>query len=324
MESRLKIVTIGGGNGQSCTLRALKYFLPPVEITAVVSVSDSGGSSGRLREKFNILPVGDLLRAMMALSSFDYLILREIFYSQRFRGGELDGHSAGNLLLTFLYQQSGNWLTAIKAFSQILKLQGRVLPVTLDLTHLCGELENGQIIKGEARLEQPEFDCHLRKKRMWLEPAGQLLPAVQEAVSQADFIILGPGDLYTSIIPGLLVQGMSETLGQSKTPLIFIINNANRQAGETCSFKVSDYVREIHKYLPRPIDYLVVQDKSVRPNLEHFALKKWEPVEVDEGEWQTKYQVIYQDLYAKNEAGIDWQQLVEPLGKVLELRLIKG
>lgn len=315
----LKVVTIGGGNGQSVLLRALKHYLPRIEITAVVSVSDSGGSSGRLREKFNILPVGDLLRAIMSLSAFDYLVLREIFYAGRFSQGELKGHNAGNLLLTFLYQQSGDWLAAIQSFSKILKVQGRILPVTLDLTHLCAELENGSVIKGEAEIEQPKFDCHLQKKRLWLEPSGQLLPQVKEAISQTDFIILGPGDLYTSIIPSLLVNGVTEILKQKTAPLIFIVNNANRQTGETCGFKASDYVREIHKYLPRPVDYLVAQDKSVKPNLEHFALKKWEPVEIDESEWQTKYQVIYQDLYSKDEAGIDWRSLVEPLGKIFNL-----
>lgn len=312
-----KIVTIGGGNGQSVTLRALKSFLPQVEITSVVSVSDSGGSSGRLREKFNILPVGDLLRAIMALSSYDYLTLREIFYKQRFSGGELEGHNAGNLLLTFLYQQSNNWLEAIEAFSKILKLQGRVLPVSLDLAHLCAEMENGLIIKEETKIDKPEFDCHLRKKKLWLEPSAKLLPEVGQAIFQADFIILGPGDLYTSLIPNLLVEGIAEAMKKTKAKIIFIPNTANRQAGETCGFKTSDYICEIHKYLPRKVDRLIIQDKSFLPNLEHFATKNWEPVEVDEGSWQKEYQVIYADLNADDEAGFDWRKLVKPLAKIL-------
>lgn len=316
----LKIVTIGGGNGQSCTLRALKSFLPQIEITAVVSVSDSGGSSGRLREKFKILPVGDILRVMLALSSYHYLELREIFYSSRFVKGELSGHNIGNLLLTFLYQQSGDWLAVIEEFSQILKAQGKVLPVSLDLTELCAELEDGMIIRGETKIDKPEFDCHLRKKRLWLEPVGQILPPAQEALSAADFIILGAGDLYTSIIPNLLVSGMREALAQSPAKLIYISNPANRQTGETCGFKTSDYISEIHKYLPRKVDWLIVHDKSVLPNLAHFAAKKWEPTEIDDGPWQKEYQIIYQDLYAKEEAGLDWQALIRPLGNIFGLK----
>ena len=323
----LKVVTIGGGNGQSCALRALKTFLPQVEITSVVSVSDSGGSSGQLRERFNILPVGDLLRAILSLSVYPYETaggLREIFYANRFSSGEFKGHSAGNLLLTFLYQESGDWLAAIQALSEMLKIQGRVLPVTLDLTHLCAELANGLVVKGESNIEQSRFDCSLKKKRLWLEPPGQILPEVKEALKQAEFIILGPGDLYTSLVPNLLVEGLSECLSENKASLIFIVNNANRQIGETCGFKVSDYIRELHRFLPRPADWLIAQDKTVRPNLEHFAAKKWEPVEIDEGDWQKKFKVIYQDLYAKTEAGIDWRQLIEPLGKIMGLRVNLG
>lgn len=317
----LKIVTIGGGNGQSCALRALKSFLPQIEITAIVSVSDSGGSSGRLREKFSILPVGDLLRAMMALSSYDYLTLKDIFYAVRFSQGELKGHNAGNLLLTFLYQQNRDWLSAIRAFSEILKVQGQILPVTLDLIDLCAELENGLIVKGETNIDIPKFECHLKKKRLWLEPSGRLLPQVRQALLAADFVILGPGDLYTSLIPNLLIDGMKEALAKATAPLIFIPNLANRQTGETCGFKTSDYISEIHRYLPKKVDWLIVHDKKVLPNLAHYELKKWEPVAIDNGPWQKEYQIICQDLSAKDEAGMDWRRLIEPLGKVLGLRV---
>lgn len=315
----LKIATIGGGNGQSVLLRALKHYLPQIEITSVVSVSDSGGSSGILREKFNILPMGDILRVILALSPYPYTELREIFYSNRFSSGELSGHNVGNLLLTHLFQQTGDWLKAIAAFSETLKIQGRVLPVTLDLTTLCAELENGQIVKGETKIDKPDFDCRLRKKRLWLEPVSQVCEPVKEAIINADYIFLGPGDLYTSILPNLLVGGIRETLAQSKAKLIFTCCVANRVVGETCGFKASDYVSELQKYLPRPIDVIILQDSSVRPNLEHFQAKKWEPVEIDAGDWQEKYEIIFHDLYAEKEAGMDWEKLIEPVGKILNL-----
>ncbi|MCX6778752.1 MAG: YvcK family protein [Candidatus Magasanikbacteria bacterium] len=315
----MKIVTIGGGNGQSVTLRALKKFLPQVQITSIVSVTDSGGSSGRLREQFNILSVGDILRVILALSSYNYLDLREIFYNNRFTEGELEGHNAGNLLLTFLYQQSGSWLKAIEGFSEILKIQGRVLPVTLDLVHLCAQLENGEIITGETNIDIPTFDCKIRKEKLWLEPKALILPEANEAILQADYIFLGSGDLYTSIIPGLLVGGIQEALFKTKAKIVFIPNVANREKGETCGFNVSDYVSEIHNYLPRPVDYIIAHDSSFKLNLEHFAVKNWEPVEVDDGVWQKNHQVVFADLCADTEAGMDWAKLVAPVGKVLKL-----
>lgn len=314
----LKVVTIGGGNGQSVLLRALKHYLSQIEITAVVSVSDSGGSSGILREKFNILPMGDILRVILALSSYSYTELREIFYSNRFSSGELAGHNVGNLLLTHLFQQTGDWLKAIAAFSETLKIQGRVLPVTLDLTTLCAELENGLVVRGETKIDKPEFDCHLRKTKLWLEPTGQVFEPVKEALAQSDYIFLGPGDFYTSILPNLLVGGMSALLAQSKAKLIFTCCVANRKTGETCGFKASDYVSELQKYLPRQIDMVILQDPSILPNLEHFQAKKWEPVEIDAGDWQKKYQIISHNLYAETEAGMDWEKLVEPIGKILK------
>ncbi|MBI5732010.1 MAG: YvcK family protein [Candidatus Magasanikbacteria bacterium] len=315
-----KVVTIGGGNGQSVTLRALKKFLPQVEITAIVSVSDSGGSSGRLREKFNILPVGDILRVILALSAYPYLELRQIFYSNRFAEGELKDHNIGNLLLTFLHQESGSWLLAIKGFSEVLKIQGRVLPVTLDLTELCAELENGAVVRGETNIDKSALDCYLRKKRLWLEPGGKILSETRETITEADYIILGSGDVYTSIIPNLLVEGMREALAVAKAKMIFIPNLANRERGETCGFNISDYLSEINKYLPRRPDYAIVQDPAFQPNLTHFNAKKWEPVEIDEGNWRKEYQTVFADLYAENEAGMDWNKLAIPLGKILEFK----
>jgi uncharacterized cofD-like protein len=203
--------------------------------------------------------------------------------------------------------------------SKILKVQGTVYPATTDLSHLCAELEDGTILKGEESIDCPAVDCRLKKKRLWLEPAGKLFPQAREAILSADYIILGSGDLYTSIIPSLLVDGMTEALSQSTAKLVFVPNVANRETGETCGFSVSDYVSELHEYLPRRVEWLVVQDEKVAPNLEHFKLKKWTPVEIDEGAWRREYKVMFHDLYAKNEAGMDWQRLVEPLGKVLGL-----
>lgn len=315
-----KVVTIGGGNGQSVILRALRHFLPQIEIMAIVSVSDSGGSSGRLREQFQILPVGDMLRVILALSPYTYLELRQFFYQDRFSSGPLQGHNIGNLLLTFLYQQSGSWEEAINGFSEILRIQGKVLPITLDLVTLCAELENGQAIRGENKIDKSDYDCHLRKKKLWLEPGCNVLPAAREAILAADFIFIGPGDLYTSIIPNLLVSGAPEALAQTKAKLIFVPVGANREMGETCGFKTSDHVVELHKYLRKKVDAVIVQDPAVKPNLELYKLKKWQPILLDAGDWQSGLAILACNLYSEEEAGLDWAKLIAPLGKILELK----
>lgn len=315
----LKIVTIGGGNGQSITLRALKNFSDQIEITSIVSVTDSGGSSGKLKKQFQILPMGDMLRVTLALSSYSFAELKEIFYTNRFTTGEFQGHNIGNLLLTFLYQQSGNWLKTLSVLSEVLKTKGKVLPVSLDLVELCAKLENGQTVVGETNIDIPKFDCRLKKEKMWLDPVAQILPEAKEAILQANYIILGPGDLYTSVIPGLLTVGMSEALLQTKAKIIFIPNLANRTKGETCGFKVSGYLQELHQYLPRPVDLIIAQDVKFKLSLDNFAAKDWEVVQIDEGSWQKQYQVVYADLCVGQKAGMDCQKLAIPLRKILGL-----
>jgi len=314
-----KIVTIGGGNGQSIILRALKQYSSEIDITAIVSVSDSGGSSGILREKFNILPVGDILRVVLALSPYPYTEMREIFYSNRFSTGELINHNIGNLLLTFLFQQSGNWLEAIEGFSKVLKIQGRVLPVTLDLTTLCAELENKEIIYGETNIDIPKYDCHLKKNKLWLEPVGKIFDPVKEEILNADYIFLGPGDLYTSILPNLLVDGVNEALAESKAKIVFTVPIAQRIVGETCGFVATDYIYELQKYLPRQVDIIIMQDSKIKPNLEHYKIKNWEPVIIDRGDWEKDYLIISEDLGSSIEAGMDWEKMIESVDKIIKL-----
>src|SRR3989338_10367595 len=173
--TKKRVVAIGGGNGSAIALEALKQHRDIFDISAVISMSDSGGSSGRLRQEFNTLPPGDILRAILSLSLSDYPVLRKIFYSNRFSGaGKLAEHNLGNLFLTLAGKYAGDFMSAVRALEQSVEAVGHVYPATLDQTDLCVELENGQIIKTEAAIDMPNYDRSLKIKKAWLEPAWQI------------------------------------------------------------------------------------------------------------------------------------------------------
>lgn len=306
-----KIVTIGGGNGQTISLRALRSLEPLPDITAIVTVFDSGGSSGRLRKETGILPPGDLLRALLSLSSFDYPTLRKIFYTYRFSAPlDLAGHSLGNLLINFLHQQNGDFLETLNIFGQALNIKGRVLPVSLDRAELVLELGSGERIFGEYQIGSHSYSVSEVRQRLYLEPPARVLPQVKTAIETADFIILGPGDLFTSILPNLLVEGVTEAVREAPAKLVYILNSANRSGGETSGFKASDYLAEFRKYLDRDFDYIIVQALP-----EQIAFKYgqvgWEAVFNDLTDLPSR--VIAANLELRERVGTNWQKLADVL-----------
>lgn len=282
IQSKLSVVVIGGGNGGAKSLRALKDF-PDISISGVISVSDSGGSSGRLREEFNTLPPGDILRAVLSLSRHDYGILKRIFYKLRFEGvGKLTKHNLGNLFLILSEQYDGNIINAIRALEQSVEAAGHVYPVTLDKTHLVAELTNGDIVKTEAAIDEPQYDRSLKIKRVWLDPNGGVYDGARTAIEQADYIILGPGSLYTSIVATLLPKGVREAISRSKAKIIYVAGNSYTITGETGPERLSDFVKELQVYVPRKIDF-VVHNNHVHNDAERAAYveREWKPFEVD-------------------------------------------
>jgi len=248
MKRRPKIVVIGGGTGTYTVLTGLREF--PVDLTAIVSMFDSGGSSGRLRDEFGILPPGDVRQALLALSKLpvDKLILRQLL-DYRFKNGiGLKGHSFGNLLLTALTEITGRIDLAINEAAKILDVHGRVLPVSLDNCHLCARLEDGTIIKGETNIDIRRVRPELKILDVFLDPPATIFSGAKKAILEADLIILGPGDLYTSTIPNLLVGGVSRAITQSQA-MVFYICNLMTKYGETQNFAVSDFIKEIQRYL---------------------------------------------------------------------------
>ncbi len=272
-----KIVVIGGGNGSAVCLEGLKKYADNFDISAVISMSDSGGSSGKLRKEFNTLPPGDIMRAVLSLSKYDYKMLRQIFYKPRFKGvGKLDSHNLGNLFLTLISQYSRNFLHALEALSQSVEAKGNVYPVTLENINLVAELDNGKIIKTEAFIDNPVYNRGWKIKRVWLEPRAKAYPKAVAAIKEADIIILSPGSLYTSLVATLLPKGVKEAIKKSKAKIIYVAGNAYRLDGETGPEKLSEMIIQLEQYLPRQIDLVIYNNHKLnKKQKEFYKQKKW-------------------------------------------------
>ncbi len=250
-----KIVAIGGGTGLSNLLRGLKDY--SAKITAIVTVADDGGSSGRLRREIGVLPPGDIRNCLAALADEEKL-LTELF-QYRFQAGDgLIGHSFGNLFLTAMSDIAGDLEQAIAASSKVLAVRGEVLPATLSDVSLWAELADGRRIEGESSITE----ANGKILKIGCTPANPpALPRAVEALREADFIIIGPGSLYTSVIPNLLVREIAEAIANSQVPRIYVCNIMT-QPGETDGYSVADHIRAIDRACGRPLfDAVVVQGK---------------------------------------------------------------
>lgn len=261
-----KIVTVGGGTGMSNLLRGLKQY--SANITAIVTVADDGGSSGRLRREHGVLPPGDIRNCLAALADEEKLVTE--LFQYRFKTGEgLTGHSFGNLFLTAMSEVTGDLEKAIAASSQVLAVRGRVLPATLDHMVLWAELEDGRYIEGESNI--PEAKGKI--KHIGCNPSNpKALPQNIEDINEADLIVIGPGSLYTSIIPNLLVPEIRQALIDRNVPSIYLCNIMS-QVGETDDYAVSDYIRVLDEIAgARLFDVVLVQKyPPSERSLQHYA-----------------------------------------------------
>lgn len=253
-----RVVVIGGGTGTFMVLSALKEY--PLDLTAVVSMADDGGSTGILRDQYGVLPPGDIRRALVALSQ-ESETLRQLF-NYRFEKGGLAGHNFGNIFLSALEKIKGDFASAVIEASRVLNVRGMVLPVTLDNVRLNALLKGGEIIKGETNIDIPKNRTRKKIEKVWLSPSAEISPAVRNAILKADLIVMGPGDLYTSLIPNLLVKGVPEVLKKSKAKKVYVCNLMTKN-GETNNFKAVDFPREIEQYLGRGVlDYAIFNNKK--------------------------------------------------------------
>lgn len=280
LKNKKKIVVIGGGTGVYMVLSALRSDFE--YLTAIVTMADDGGSTGVLREEFGMLPPGDIRRALVALSSSDNKMLADLFAYRFEEGVGLTGHNFGNLLITALHRITGNFEKAIYEAGKILRIRGKVVPVTLQFTKLIAELEDGQIVKGETNLDIPRHDGHLRIKREWLKPEAEMNPNAKRAILDADLVIIGPGDLYTSIIPNLLVGGVREALKKTDAKVAYFVNVMTK-FGETNGFAASDFVNAVQEYLGDGVlNFAVLNNKKPSPQrLSGYIKERAEFVEPD-------------------------------------------
>jgi uncharacterized cofD-like protein len=245
---RLRVAVIGGGSGIYSALLGLKKL--PIDLTAIVTMMDTGGSSGRLRDELGLLPPGDVRQCLAALAADDEgtLFLRQLF-SYRFAAGpNLGGHSFGNLFLSALADITGGMDRAIEEAGRILAVRGRVLPVTLDSSQLCARLVDGTIIRGEANIDVRQEEEPVPIDHVYLEPRASVHAPVADELEHADVVVLGPGDLYTSVIPNLLVEGVPQAISRSPATKVYVCNLMTKH-GESDGFRTSDFIREVLKYL---------------------------------------------------------------------------
>ena len=258
--SSLKVVAIGGGTGLSTMLRGIKKYTP--HITAIVTVSDNGGGSGVLREEMNIIPPGDIRNCIVALANTEPVMKQLLQY--RFKEGSLKGQNFGNLLLAALTDVSGNFEKAVQVTSKVLAITGKVLPVTLEDVQLYATFEDGICIEGETQIVEYSKEHHRMIEDIRLEP-DHPKPAeeVIEAIEDAHIILLGPGSLYTSIIPNLLVKEVSEAIQRSKAEKIYIANMMS-QPGETTGFTIEDHIEELEKFIGKTtLNKVIVNNEDV-------------------------------------------------------------
>jgi uncharacterized cofD-like protein len=283
----LNLVAIGGGTGLSTLLAGLKCLVTKHQsddlwidsLSAIVTVSDDGGSSGRLRDELQMLPPGDIRNCMIALSEDSNLLSRLFRY--RFRGtGELGGHSFGNLFLAALTEVTGDFTEAVRLSSEVLASKGHIYPATISDVRLVAELSDGSIVRGETQISASR--APIRSLR--LEPELCLpLPEVLKAIRAADVITVGPGSLYTSILPNLLVARVSHAIGESGATRIFICNLMT-QPGETDNYTARQHLETIKSYAPEiHFDFVIVNDKRITPDqAERYALEGAHQIGIDE------------------------------------------
>ena len=294
MSTKIKVVTIGGGTGLSVLLRGLKKY--PLEITAVVTVADDGGSSGKIRSDMNIPSPGDIRNVIAALSDVEPYL--EKMFQYRFDSGEVKGHPVGNLMMAAMTDIHGDFSTAVKVMSRILNVRGTVLPTTNDIATLNAVLSDGEIIRGESSITKAGGVIdHVYITPSRVKPNEDVLKAIEEA----DYIIMGPGSLYTSIIPNLVISNVSEKIRESKAKKIYVCN-VMTQHGETDNYSVCDHIVAINKHVEENIFDLVIAnsrefDDSI---LSKYHKEKQEPVKID----HEKIEALGIKLIKNNDVGI--------------------
>src|SRR3989344_835514 len=259
MAEHKKVVVVGGGTGTFVVLSGLKRY--PLELTAVVTMADTGGSARFERDIFGLLPNSDVRKALIGLAEVNGKsggLLRELF-SYRFDKGELAGMTFGNVFLVALSQVLGSQEEAIERAGEILRIKGKVLPVTMDRIDLVARYESGSEVVGEHLIDEPEHDGKLKIVGLAARPKGRVFPSARAAIETAEIIVFGPGDVYTSSVAPVVVEDVGKLIAGSKAKLVYVVNLMTKY-GQTYGFKASDHVREMEKYVGRKMDGVIINN----------------------------------------------------------------
>ena len=259
-KDEFKVVVMGGGTGTYVVISGLKRY--PLKITAIVTVADSGGSTGRLRDEFGFLPVGDLRQSLAALAEENHQSWIRDLLLYRFSHGEgLQGHNLGNLILTSLQDMVGSTPKALEIAARIFRLEGNIYPVTTQRVDLVVEYADGSFVIGEHHLNPDEVGGK-KIRQIRLSPRAKLYEKSRKSIEASDMIVIGPGDLYASILPNLVVSGVKQAFAKTKATIVYIVNLMTRYT-QTHNFKASDHVAEAEAYLGRKSDYVIVNSGKI-------------------------------------------------------------
>lgn len=282
-----KVVVIGGGTGNFVVLKGLKKY--PLDLSAIVSMADDGGSTGILRDELGVLPPGDVRQCLVALSNSSRLMRSLMNY--RFENGGLGGHSFGNLLLSALEKVTGSFEKAVEEAGKILYIKGKVIPVTTNQVRLKMVLNNRRVLEGEREIYLSQ-EIDQGYKTIYLEPFPKVNPRVIEEIQNADLIVIGPGGLHTSLIPNLLVDGVSDAISKSDARKVYVVNLMNRR-GQTTGYRTSHYVQELVRFMGKDIfDHILINVQKPAKELIAVYSEEGELVEND----LEDHRVIYADL----------------------------
>ena len=313
-KKKKKVVVIGGGTGTVAVLMGCKQY-KDVDLSVIVSMTDDGGSNKVVRDEFGLLPLSDLRKSIIALSDTGNGMLRKLFTYRFDKGEGLKTHTMGNLMMMGLSDITGSEVDAIAAASKLFNVKGKVIPVTLGMTQLVAEYDDGRKIKGEHLIDEPDVESDAKIKKFYVSPSVKPNPEAVKAIKQADYIVAGPGDLYTSTIANIIIEGIPEALQSSKAKYIFITNLMTKK-GQTHWMQASDMVNEITKYSGRQPDFVLVNDGKIYPSTIRKYARKSEYMIKDDISEDVDYEVIRTDIVSNDE-------VEEEKGDILERALVR-
>lgn len=291
-----KIVCIGGGTGTFVVLKGLKQY--PCKLSAVVSMSDSGGSNKRIRDEFGLLPTSDLRQCLVALSDEkkENGLLRKLFMYRFEKGEGISGMTFGNLFMAALSDILGSQEEAIRQTGKVLRIHGSVIPVSFTKTNLTATYEDGTQLHEEHSIDEPPHDGTLKITDIKLFPSANANPEAINAIAASDCVVLGPGDLYTSVLPNLLVQGIPEAIANTKASVVYIMNLMTKN-GQTYNYSARTHVEVIEKYLGKRINVVIVNNSTLpKEALDLYAKYHELPVVDDLDTYPHDYQVVREDI----------------------------